>query len=221
MLVDLNTYKTLLGLPLTASAIDSQLISLLGVADQLVKSYVQRDLEETSYTEYYSGNNQVRITLKQTPVTVITSVSLDNSGYFGERAGSFGSPSLLTEGTDFVLDRQQGGTLSKSGILFRIGTVWPVVTRVSRLGRLSPDQGPSYGNIKVVYTAGYNPVPQDLKLAVVLFVSTLRRTIPVGQTLVSERLGAYAYQLLHVESKKNPDLASVERVLARYQESGW
>jgi hypothetical protein len=222
-LLQLSDYKAIAGLPATPSSSDTQYNALILAASQVIKTYCKRDLESNSYTEYYSGNNTQRLVLRQTPVTAITNVWLDNSGYFGTNPlGSFDSTSLLILGTDYTLDLDTDGVTCKSGILFRLGTVWPVVTRLSRIARLTPDAGPAYGNIKVAYTAGYNPIPEDLQVACVLLVNLMKSRIPLGQYIISEKLGAYTYQLLKSPpSKFKDDVLAITSLLAPYLENPW
>lgn len=71
-------------------------------------------------------------------VRSITEVRMDPAGNFGFTSGSFGSSTLLTEGTDYFLELDATG-LSKSGHLIRNNASWP-----SRPG-----------SVKVTYVAGF------------------------------------------------------------------
>ena len=200
----------------------SQLVALLPAADQAVKTYCQLNFESATYTEYHNGNNQQRITLKQIPVVSITSLFLNDSGYFGTNTNSpFDSTTQLVEGQNFVLDHDQPDGSSKSGIVFRIGSVWPMIARVATTNLLTPYQGPCLGNIKVVYAAGYTTIPADLQYAVAALAQFMRRSINFGgMVLESEKLGDYAYKLL-MSPLYATQVGSIVEILGRYKETGW
>ncbi len=221
-LLTLAILKEFLGVPSTVTSKDARLDRLRQAAEYVARNYTQQNLEEQAYVQFYSGTNTQRLVLRERPVSLITNVWLDNSGYFGKRPGGFDTTALLVEGTDYVLDYDQNATISKSGILFRIGTTWPVLTRVSTLGRLAPDQGPAHGNIKVSYTAGYahGAVPADLQGAIAWIMAFLDRNLPVGGLLKSEHLGAYAYTIADV-NKGRPELGSAYQVLSHYKDYPW
>jgi hypothetical protein len=50
------------------------------------------------------------------------------------------------------------------------------------------------GNIKVTYTGGYDPIPDDFKIAVAYQSQWMHRTgATAGQNIVSENWGQYGY----------------------------
>lgn len=221
-LTTLTRLKALLGV--TSDSQNVRLQLLLDAAEAAVKQYCNRDFESQTYTEYLSGNNTPRLALRQTPVTALTSVHLDSSGYFGTTGGAFDSATLLEEGVDYVLDRDdQGGARSRSGILLRIGSVWPMLQRVATVSRLAVDAGPAWGNVKAVYTAGYasGQAPADLQYAVCLLAAHMQRTFTLGGGYVEyEKVGDYAYRLADV-MKTQSELGGVRSLLASYKEMGW
>lgn len=218
-MVSLAEVKDYLGISSTTE--DTRLSAYLAGVEAFVKTYCKRDFESQSYVQYYHGTNLQAMTLQQTPVTTITGVWLNNSGYYGlGPAPAFGDDQLLVEGTDYVLDRDLNGSSSASGILYRIGTVWPILNRINTLNRLTPFQGPAWGNIKVSYTAGYDPVPADLKTAICQLVSWNRSIATFGSGLKSEKIGTYTYELMTGDQMPN-QLFSVQGILANYREVGW
>lgn len=195
-------------------------------AEAFIQEYLNRSLEKARRTEYYHGNNQRVIYLRQRPVWEVHNLWLDHYGYYGVPADSFdNTTTLLTPGVDYVLDQDQAipattGPLSRSGILVRQKTVWPEVSRNYVPGRVSTETGPSFGNIKVDYTAGYEELPSDLLMAVAMLTALFKRLLPHGQLLESERIGSYSYTILTGRQMQSthPVMGSVERILVKYKE---
>ena len=217
--------KAFLGLADSDTSKDAQLDVLRSGAEALIKSYTNRDLESATYTEYYSGNNTYTLVLRNKPVTAITSVHVDATGNFGQYTGTptpFASATQLTYGTDCVLDYDEGSSQSTSGILYRLNTTWPVMPQVSIWGTLVREISPLRGNVKVVYTAGYTAIPDDLQYAVCYLVSYMRRTAALGGPLQSERIGDYSYQLFDTLNRgfsvNQPELGTVRQILAKYRD---
>ncbi len=220
MLTDLDTIKALYGV--SDPGLDAQLSALLVAADRAIKDYLHRDIELTSYVEYYSGNGTRFLTLRQRPVVSVTEVREDFSGFYGQgTAPIFGSETLLVAGEDYALELDAGGTLSNSGRLIRCHTVWAQLERLYVPGRVSRDTGSALGNIKVTYSAGYASVPDDLKYAVAMLVAYMRRVIKLGQNISSEKLGDYGYHLARTALRDVPEVGSLRSILARYKEPCW
>lgn len=209
-------------LNISHSSEDTRLQLFLNAAEQAVKQYCQLNFEHGTYVDYHTGSDTQQITLREIPVTSIISVHLNHTGFFGVLGTeSFPDSTQLTEGVDFVLDRAPGGNISKSGIVYRLFTVWPRLSRTRSFGKLSVSPGPSWGNIRVEYTAGYSPIPADLQMAVAMIAQQMRRLSPFGsQPLQSETIGDYSYRLassvLH-----SIELGSVRTTLAAYKQIGW
>lgn len=117
--------------------------------------------------------------------------------YAGQTAGSFGSGTILTKGTDYWIDCSASDQISTSGILYRIGGDW----------------AHEPGSIKVKYNAGYAPADfggtgtqkvADIKLATLQAVIWNYKQISLnakqgfaGMTagpIASERIGPYSYR---------------------------
>lgn len=95
------------------------------------------DLAGISVVSGVSRSGRSVIVLSQKYVKTIISVHEDPGAEFGKGENDFGSDTLLTEGTDYVLD-QVSANFSTTGRLYRLNTSWPAAA----------------GTVKVVFTAG-------------------------------------------------------------------
>jgi len=140
-------------------------------------------------TEYYAGTGTQVLCLNSRPVytTPTIQVFVDPSGYYGQPDGAFDSTTELTYGTDFCLKAERDDGLGYGGLLVRINDYWTRPT-VRSAGLLSPYIGPAFGNVKVVYTAGYtvDTFPAQLRMAANILVARLRYLLPLGMELTSE-----------------------------------
>ncbi len=175
MLADLPTLKNFLRQFPGAAPSDALLTWFLQDADRVIKLRCKRDLETTTYPQdYYDGNNQEFLPLRQRPVQPNgLTVWLDPGGFYGDAPGAFGSttavgqtnPTLLTLGVDYALKRDQPDGSSKCGLLRKLGSgivggamSWPwdwQMRKGTLTARLPPGWPGGAGNIKVAYTAGY------------------------------------------------------------------
>jgi len=239
MLSNVEDFRALLTSSLYASSLvvtvaNPVLQQILEAADRAVKDYTHRDLEQHSYTDYYDGTGLPDLPLRQRPVSTITSVKVDPNGYYGDGPDAFPVGSLLTLGTDYVLVRDEpryaGAGKSKSGILRRARGValssnafwdWPGPWMGLRKGTLTAARAPfwpfGYGNVQVVYTAGYAPgsIPADLRQAVNQLAVEMFRKGRYGYIPSSESLGEYSYSLA-VQTLNS--LADTKMLLANYRE---
>lgn len=171
-------------------------------------------------------------------------VYLDQSGYGGDRVGAFDPPTTqLVLGQGYTLRRDQPDGSSKSGLLRRLGAgysggllsgYWPSDRARGTLTARGPVCWPEgYGNVKVVYVAGWgvgpntvvNPtsgsvanLPADLVNACCQLVAWMRRTLPRGASLNAETIGRYQYQLHFAVPGEAPEIGSVRQQLARYRD---
>lgn len=202
-LTSTNSVKLYLGI--TSNAEDPFFDATVIQVDALIKRYLGQNIESASYTEYYGGNNDYCLALRQGPVTAITSVHLDAYGFYGMASDPFPSGTALTAGVDYAF---AGGRR-----LMRLNGVWPGIRRRTA-GMLSAALEPALGNIKVVYTAGYASVPADLTLAANILVGLIRQDREQGGgTLTSESYEGYSYSLQRAESY----LGQVRHLLAPYR----
>lgn len=121
---------------------DAELARLIPMADALIARYCGRTFEAASVTEYHSTRAAIpRLALARPPVTAITSIHDDPDRQYG-------SGTLLTPGTDYVLEDPEAGIVA-----FDQYTV---------LGGIN--------NLKVVYDGGYATIPADLEQAAIEIV---------------------------------------------------
>lgn len=203
----------------TSDADAKQYLGLLTAAETAVRRICGRQFTYGTYTEYLDGNGLQAVALRETPVTSITSVNLDTSGFYGQGASAFGSTTLLTSGTDYAL-RMDGRTgLSDSGLLYRLTRVWPATMNYISYNlqpRITPVQGPCLGCIKVVYLGGYSLVPEDLKQAIFQIVQDRKQAIPQGATLASEGFEGYSWSAGNFDNEVMK-IGSVMRVINSYR----
>lgn len=168
-------------------------------------------------TEYYEGKGTRELLLNQRPVISIGSVYEDRGAYYGEASGAFASTSLLTAGTEYVLRRDNGDKAeqSLSGIVMRIGSVWPT-NAYRQAGDLSYTNLLGLGNIKVTYNAGYAVVPPKVRRAVASLVAAIRAGAGTVGDLASESLDYYSYSKMSPADQAKA-LTSVKGLLAQYR----
>lgn len=216
-LTTLAAIKAFLNIPASNTTQDDWLTALQEAAEQTIKSYCNRDFESATYTEYYTGTGLRTFTLRQTPVSSITSLYLDQSGNFGLNPdGSFAATSLLVQGTDYVLDLNPSSGRSDTGIVFRINTVWPRFYREYYIGRMAGRLYSSEGNIKVTYQAGYTSIPADIQYAVAYLTSYMRRNIGSGAPLAKEKIGDYSYEL--AQPRWLEQIGELKQILGKYKD---
>ncbi len=190
VITDLATVKVLLDIDPANSTEDLKLGFLIELASDWIAEFLDRPgLFIASRTEFYKGTNTQKLLLNSRPVRTSPTIQVyvDEQGYYGQPTGSFGSDSQLTYGSDFGLQIDQPDGTSRSGILFRINSVWPR-PNVRTRGLLSPYVGEDFGSVKVTYTGGYllDQLPSMFLQAVVLIVARLRQLLPLGQIIQAE-----------------------------------
>jgi hypothetical protein len=206
-LADLKTY-----LGITDTSEDTLLNLLIADGDAAILGYIGRAIEQATLTEYYSGDRTQMLVLRQRPVTAVTSVHVDDSGYAGQAAGAFDSTTEWTAGEDFYI-RTEVENESNTGELVAI----------KGPGTFTADGDPKTwgewpngtGNVKVIYTAGYATVPSDLAAACRILVAWMRASRDNGMPVKSERLGSYSYTLL--DDTGIPELATIRGICNRYR----
>jgi len=211
-LTDITSLKTFLGI--SDDSEDNLLALLIPQVSDAIEEYLGRTFTSATYTEYYMGEGTPFLVLNQRPVTSITSVYLDEEGYWGQPSGSFAAPTLLQQGVDYALEIDQSDGTSRSGKLYRIKSYWPIAfTYIT--GVISSNMGPATGNVKVTYVGGSN-APANVKLACNMAIARIRLLAPYGMALQSESYEEYSYSLLGYV----PDhifTAEVRSLLARYR----
>lgn len=188
-----------------------------------LEQVIGRDMTLKARTEYYGGQGTQKILLRHRPVftTPTLQVFLDEAGNFGSTSGAFAAgTTALTYGEDFCIEIDHDDGSSRSGILWRLGNLWPRPS-VRQRGLLSPFLGPSIGNVKVIYTAGYtvDTLPAQLRAACNLLVARLRYLFPLGMELGSEGYEERSIGL--VAERDDYILALVKPLVLQYRNWTW
>jgi hypothetical protein len=208
-----------LGKAASITEADSALLDMVHPkAERAVKDYLRNDIEQASHTQYLpigrsigsdvslddygkSGGRVVALRnrrggretlqLQHTPVLLDgLEVREDLGARAGQTSGSFGDSTILSLGSDYYLDVDDTGDLSRTGKLIRNGA-WPTEPR----------------SIKVAYTGGWSRSDLDtgeamsIKEAVLMTAANAfnqwRQHQPnlVGAVgpFQSESLGSYSY----------------------------
>lgn len=221
LFTDLNEVKTMLDMDLDDDTDDAKLNLLIEMASEWIEEYLGRKgfMEKKERTEYYAGAGKATIPLRARPVfpTPTVAVYVDEAGYFGAPDDSFdATTSALTYGTDFVVNWDQDDGTSRSALLVRINNVWPRPS-ARMTGLLSPFAARAFGNIKVVYTAGYttDTLPSPLRFAATTLVARMQSILPLGVISQSE---AYEERSISVVAdQKNYFMALISPILLQYR----
>lgn len=198
-LSSLSELKSHLGI--TDSGEDDQLTQWLLGVEGAVKRYCGRDFVSAAATEYYDGEDRELLPLRRRPLTAVSSVHVDPTGYNGTGTNAFSSDSEWAVG-DRWFPRSLEESEHNGSILVATGGCWPA-------GR---------GNIKVVYTAGYATIPEDLKLAVNQLASAVRESAAIGAIKGSETIGRYAYSLISGDADGGVGVIAAREMLTNYRE---
>jgi len=178
-----------------------------------------------------SGGTQVTLSANATvtsssPVNLFFGLSVWEvqqggvGGYYGDPTGSFDSTMLLAEGTDYVLARDtDNGNQSRSGRLIRLNDVWErPIQRTA--GLLTPYIGYDRGSIKIMYTAGFKTIPDDLQGACLHVVAKLSHISPYGRDISSESYEERNIGYAVLRDKRGL-LSEVAPILAAYKNLHW
>jgi len=219
-LVSLAVVKLHLGISSGDTSQDDLLNQLITQAGAVIGNHLNRDLEESTYTDFYAGNGQRELLLRNYPVQSVTSVYVDPNAYYGDAPSAFGSTTALTAGVDYTLHQNlsSGGTQkSGTGILLRIGNVWPAMME-KHGGLLSPGIGNAIGNIKIVYTAGYpsGQIPAGIAFAACQLISEMMRTRKFGGAVSQESYDYYSVQFA-TALENSQAMTGVKKLLSGYK----
>lgn len=180
-LVKLAEYKAYAGISSTNQ--DTQLSILIEKVSHLVKNICRRtflDYVDDSKTDVFRTSTNNRIILPETPLLAVSSV---------EYSQDYGSTyTSLTEYTDYVVDT------SNDAIEF-IASWYGTVNRVNAF--------------KVTYTAGYEVIPEDLKLAIFDLIGYYARNDAAIHS--HKAIGANTVQIEYITNTSLP--AHIRRVL--------
>ncbi len=218
ILTDIRELKIALSLDQDNTIEDTLLMFQIEWASALIEDYLDRRLGFDTTTEYYTGNDTQKLQLRRRPAFPEgMQVWVQQDGFYGQRSGTFQTPeALLVYGTDYVLDVDQPDGSSRSGLLLRTHTTWPRMwIRVP--GLLRPFRYPTYGSVKVTYSAGYtvDTLPSSIRLACNLLVMKMRNLMPLGQEVGSE-----SYEERHISyATRNKDylMSLIKPILHTYR----
>ncbi len=153
-LVTLDFAKTYLKIPLSETSQDSIVELWVNAASDYIESEVDRKLKSQIITEYQHGRRTNILLLKQYPVTSITSFYEDSTGKFS--------------GNETLIDPSEYTIGEDSNSLIYVNRFFPS----------------GYGNLKVVYVAGFNVVPSDIQngcLWLVTYYHKIRESGDIGR----------------------------------------
>ena len=188
ILTDLVELKEYLEIDPRNTKYDRQLLLFAESASAMIEEFLDRSLEKKSRTEFYDGSGTRELILRARPVFTSPTPRAfwDNGGFFGEGTDGFDSTTELDYGDDFVvrIDDSDSLGVGQSGILLRQRTVWER-PQIRSVGLVSPYKGKGWGNIKVIYTAGYevDTLPSQIRLACNMLVARLRYVAPTGMEI--------------------------------------
>lgn len=126
----------------TTAGNDAMLTSLIANVSAFIRQYCSRDFDAATYTETRNGTGSTKLFLKNSPVTGVTSLTVD--GYTIPLAASpTGNGYLFDANTIYLIGGRLTGSPVGAG-----GSVPGIFTRSAQ-------------NVRVVYTAGYTRAPTD------------------------------------------------------------
>lgn len=196
-LTTLSDVKTILGV--TTSSEDARLMSLILAVEDQVKNYCRQTFEyQDAITEYHDLHNGRFVTLNERPVVALASLHYDPDRVFG-------SDRLLVANQDYLLGDLNGGVVELFG-----GMV--IAPRYRPFDSVSVTRDVSRKVIKAVYSAGYQDMPEDLKLAIALLVGFFRTNAKFGGAgMIGEaRLQNAAYKLSNIFTTGNVNVQGVQ-----------
>jgi hypothetical protein len=199
-----------------------QIQMLCDAMSDSVERYIGRPIEKAQRTEYYSSNGKKSIPLRVRPVWSVDEVRWDALAYYENRPDSFDSTTVQVEGVDWALHTIETPTNDRNstGLLVRIPGDWIERPRWRDRHKLYMDDQLQWGDIKVTYTAGYDPIPASIKLAVSLLVKRVQVTLQKGGNLAMEKLGDHLYKLRDTDFK-HPELSEVRSILSKFKDVPW
>jgi hypothetical protein len=191
LMTDLAELKILLDINPDDRSEDVKLSFIMKYASEWIEELIGRPgLTYKMRTEIYNGTGTNKILLRSRPVFKSPTIRVfeDRGAYQGTASGSFASETELTQGEHFFLKTDQDDdTLSRSGILCKIGSAWHKPYFRQR-GFLSPYVDDDSGSIKVIYYGGYtvDTLPGNFRMACNLLTARLRYLLPIGAELNSD-----------------------------------
>ena len=178
-----SEYKSYAGI--TSSAFDTQIGTLLAVAQEMIEDACGRPaggFESATWTQDVNGFGTELIFVPCWPVSSITSIS-----YIDDSGGLTALDSTSYRAGD-------GGLLTRTGVSRGRVTGDPFATVLDQTPyEVSPQFSEGKKNYRVVYSGGYGTIPQRLKMAVWRLTDTMRANIGQDPTITGESIGDYSY----------------------------
>jgi hypothetical protein len=193
----LQSVKTFLGIPTDNTTMDAVINALIPAVSVLFKRVTGRVFGSYTYTDYYSGDGSPVLILRQRPVILAgLRVWVDTNGAWGQSTQPFPANSELEAG-QFALQLDGDDGDSRSGLLFRVGSVWPMCE-----ARLWQNQSPELaadhiypsGNVKVLYTAGETDAA--IETAGNYAISNILQSKKYSALIQSESYEEYSFNLI-------------------------
>lgn len=218
ILGDLVTLKSLLEIPDCVTTEDRRLLIFLQWATEWVEELCDRKFGYGQYTEYIDAKGTQRLLLRHRPARPSgMQVWLDSASNFNAGDDPFPDTSLLTYGTDYILEIDDvAKNWSKRGILYRINATW--ARRWTRSGPyLSAFHLDNPGTVKVTYNAGYavDEMPANVRGAVLTLVAKMRNYFPLAMEIGGE--GYEDRSLSYNLTDRNYLLTSVKDMLVNHR----
>lgn len=227
LFTDLQRLKAVLDVDPEDPVEDKKFSIWISTCSSWIQEWLNRpDMSKRERTEYYSGTGSPRLALRNRPVYAdpVPQAWVDDRGYFGAPSAAFtdgnGNSQTLVYGTDFALEVMEEGVPVRSGILWRIDSVWPRKS-YRQQGYLFPYQGGGAGNVKVTYTAGYtvDTLPEQVRAACELLVGMFRFVFPLGLPLTGDTYGGAG---ISIElGKRNYLMSLIKPMLTPYMNWRW
>jgi uncharacterized phiE125 gp8 family phage protein len=166
-------------LKITGTSEDTLIEGFINKASIWANDFTQRLLLSRALTEYYDGDGDNELMLKQYPVSALTNL-------YDDVLRAFGAGTAINIASDVVLDSEKGIVrLWNQAVAFNVGIA----------------------NVKVVYTAGYATVPETIKEAVLIYVGHLYRRLyqdqrfGVSSETIGDRTTTFAGDVVPAKSK--------------------
>lgn len=234
-LTNLSEYLAFLGMNGTLTdAFIRQTLQLIAAAERAITNACGKVFTyDPAIVEYYDSWPDGGIVLRRQPVWEVSEVKFDYNGGYGQIPDTFGADTIVTPGLySIALDSYRGDAGSYSGLLRWNNNNQNTTTNINTWGWGADGSfGSSYyrpwgnlaknpirlpGCLKVTYAAGYQIVPEDLKLAVFELVRDRLKAVANGGTFTSESGEGYSYSLgPYTDEEKK--LGSVQMVVNNYR----
>jgi hypothetical protein len=232
-LVQLPTFQAAVGVGSLGSGADQMFVS---AADAAVKKYLRWNPElVTGTVKYLDGSGVNEIVMPGLPVSLsVSEIRVDGAGGWGQIPDTFGTDTVLTLGTNYLVDYACGILRMRQPLTN--GWWWAMPPGGSPQGPtlywgglrnwgVTPAYWPRIpGCVKVTYTNGYAAIPADLQMAVIELAAWLRRNAKLGGMVVNSESwngDSYSLDAMQVEAYgalQMPGLGTTRQLLAAYRE---